>query len=366
MKIVEDSPGSRLVLKGQTVSVPVEAGIPMFAVVSLFFLVPGGIAWYAKSLFPLLFMFGAGVVFSQIWGAIRRSLVAFDVNGPAGEIRISWARLLGGEIEEERVPLADLDTICVRLMAGGSGGGGDAGVRIDLKLRSGLTRTVDLTVESMSRHEEVADFALRIGAAARLPTSRVIRNDPREVEIELTGGSEPKTRDPLPAPASPASPADYSRDRVEPEARLAVAREKTVAFTPPAEFGAYRVDDPHRDLPGGHRRARSRVRTQGWRLLERRKLRSLLRPSTARARCERRGRRPLAGRDRRPRRPRPSVPRVAAAGHGPRGGPGREAAGAGLRRPDSGSGLSALAAPAQGFRGLVVAGTLDATDVGKR
>lgn len=243
MKIVEDAPGSRLMLKGQTVSIPAEAGLPMFAVVSLFFLVPGGVAWYARSLFPLLFMFGAAVVFSQIWGAIRRSLVGFDVHGPAGEIRISWARLLGGEIEEERVPLADLDTISVRLMAGGSGGSGDAGVRIDLKLRSGLTRTVDLTVESMSRHEEVADFAFRIGAAARLPTSRVVRNDPREVEIELFGGSEPKGPDPLPAQAVPTSPADYSHNRVAPEARLAVAREKTVAFTPPTEFGSYRVDE---------------------------------------------------------------------------------------------------------------------------
>jgi len=240
MKIVEDVPGSRLMLKGETVSMPAEAGIPMAAVASIFFLVPGGIAWYAGSLFPFLFMFGAAVVFSQIWGSIRRSLAAFDVNGPAGEIRISWCRLLGGEIDDERFPLADLDSVRVCLVAGASG---NAGVRIDLKMRSGLTRSVGLAVESMSRHEEIADFALRIGAAARLAASRVVRNDPRDFEIELTRSSAPTASDPLPAQAAPQAPADYARDEVAPEARLAVAREKTVAFTPPTEFGSYRVDE---------------------------------------------------------------------------------------------------------------------------
>jgi hypothetical protein len=241
MKIVEDAPGARLLLEEKTVSMPEEAGYPIAFVVSLFFLVPAGLIWYTGSLFPLLFMFGAAVVFTQMWRSIRRNLSAVDVNGPAGEIRISWCRLMGGEIEDEHFPLADLESLRVSLVAGGRGG--VAGVRIDLKTRKGSTHNVGFSVDSMNRHEEVADFALRIGAAARLPTNRVVRNDPRDFEMEFSRGPVKEAPEPPPAPAPPAIRADYAKGAVAPEARLAVVEEKAVAFTPPAEFGRYRLDE---------------------------------------------------------------------------------------------------------------------------
>jgi hypothetical protein len=109
-------------------------------------------------------------------------------------------------------------------------------VRLVLRVDEGTGRvraqTLKLGVEGIDSHQEIADLAYRLGAAAGLPYQRVVRNDPRDFEIELGRAGAPgfarvPTLD---------SRADYARNKVASAAAAATAQERVAPFDP-ATFG---------------------------------------------------------------------------------------------------------------------------------
>jgi hypothetical protein len=92
----------------------------------------------------------------------------------------------------------------------------------------------------------VADLAYRFGKAADLPFFRVVRSDPRELEIELVREAEQGT-DTVPHIEGPA---DYAGDRVLPQAARAATQEKVAAFAAADFQGPARVAvwEPRREV----------------------------------------------------------------------------------------------------------------------
>jgi hypothetical protein len=108
------------------------------------------------------------------------------------------------------------------------------GVRLTVWWREGgrtRSRTVSFPVEDVNTREEVADIGYRMGRASGLLYSKVLRNDERDIEVEVTrdrgSGSEP-----LPVFEGPA---EYARDIVTPLALRAVSVETMPPFAP-ADF----------------------------------------------------------------------------------------------------------------------------------
>jgi hypothetical protein len=68
-------------------------------------------------------------------------------------------------------------------------------VRITLRLddgsRNAKERVISIHVEGVDRREEVADFAYRLGAACGLGYQRVVRSDPRDIELDVSGAMGP-------------------------------------------------------------------------------------------------------------------------------------------------------------------------------
>jgi hypothetical protein len=125
-----------------------------------------------------------------------------------------------------------------RFQAFAEGGELDAGRPLQLVFRVAQddegrrleSHELTLRVEYLEQTAEVADFAYRLGAATGLVFIKVIRNDPKTVEIELSPTREPGF---TPAPWNLAK-ADYAKDVVAPAAREAVAHEKVPPFEPAA------------------------------------------------------------------------------------------------------------------------------------
>lgn len=108
------------------------------------------------------------------------------------------------------------------------------GVRVTVWWREGRrtrSRTLTFPVEDVNKREEVADVGYRMGRACGLLYSKVLRNDERDIEVEVTrdraSGSEL-----LPVFEGPA---EYARDIVTPLALRAVSVETMPAFAP-SEF----------------------------------------------------------------------------------------------------------------------------------
>jgi hypothetical protein len=64
-------------------------------------------------------------------------------------------------------------------------------IRIDDGSRKPRTRVLSLHVEGLDRREEVADLAYRLGAACGLSYQRVVRSDPRDIELEVSASMGP-------------------------------------------------------------------------------------------------------------------------------------------------------------------------------
>jgi len=63
--------------------------------------------------------------------------------------------------------------------------------RIDDGARKAKERAISIHVEGVDRREEVADFAYRLGAACGLGYQRVVRSDPRDIELDLSAAMGP-------------------------------------------------------------------------------------------------------------------------------------------------------------------------------
>ena len=114
-------------------------------------------------------------------------------------------------------------------------------IAMDVKIRfddspDPAQRSLWFRVDGIDTNAEIADFAYRLGAAIGLTHQRVVRSDPRRIEIDMAraGGTGAA---PIPALES----ADYDRDVVSPGAARAAAAEIVPPFDPPRLDGDHRV-----------------------------------------------------------------------------------------------------------------------------
>jgi hypothetical protein len=222
--------------------------------------------WVAPSVFepgaePMQWI--AAAVMSVVWAgfflftarAVSRATrwpTGLDLDHAAGELRIREAELFGRGSREAIVPLARLAGLSVRRTAKAPSDHDPLrpqkpgpGIALDFRLhREGASgsdafdlRTLAFGVEHLDRPDEVADLALRLGAASGLRFFRIVRNDARDVEVLLQRGAE------VGFAAVPAGlgPADYARDAVAPAARALAATETVPPFDPRAFPSGHRV-----------------------------------------------------------------------------------------------------------------------------
>lgn len=262
MKITRDVPGQRLTLEGEAPRIPAGAPALVLVVICLPFVyqtlraLPGAFGPEADPsqgiAGAVLILFWAGLLFSAARSARKaaRWPTGLDADRAVGELRIRECGLLGLAKREDVVPLENIRGLTVRrtlaapslhdpLRPQRAGPGLALTFEIGLPEAAGAGRARSLTlgVAHLDRPEEVADFALRLGAAAGLPLFRVVRNDARDVEIVLGRQSDigfasvPQTL----------GPADYARDTVAPAAQTAVAAEQIPPFDPRAFPSEHRV-----------------------------------------------------------------------------------------------------------------------------
>lgn len=265
MKVAKDEPQRLLVLESPAVVLP-RAVIGCLGVVLFGFFVgvpafqlaasilggarpsPAGLASALVVLLP-----GATMAALALLGLRRvgRYVQRLSVDRYAGELVIVEHSPLGGS----RSRSLRLDTV-ERILAGSarvkpgigdreSGVGGVSGlprlgVRLQIEWRDGGSpRTLDrrFWVENVETREEVADLAYRLARAAGLLYARVVRSDPKEIELELTREHRPGA-EPVPLMSGAAV---YASDEVAPQAARAAAEERIAAFVPAELKGDLRV-----------------------------------------------------------------------------------------------------------------------------
>src|SRR5262249_18763482 len=86
-----------------------------------------------------------------------------------------------------------------------------------------------MNVEKLDEPKDVVAFALRLGTAAGLAHSRIVRNDPRAVEVELASEA---TSAATPAPPVERPLASASAEALAASAAVAAAQEKVETFDP--------------------------------------------------------------------------------------------------------------------------------------
>ncbi|HET7293405.1 MAG TPA: hypothetical protein VFM88_13350 [Vicinamibacteria bacterium] len=257
MKILRDEPQQLLVVEAPALGIPPAVGIVLKVVVfgialaplfffsgSFFapepeplpvmaFVAVATLAW----LFVLLYFYRYA---RRAWRLPRR----IRVDRYARELEIEEEGLLDGK-RSEVLPLDRVQRVRVATtLARGALSEGRTrrpGIRLALDLIDARARParreLDFVVEHLDKREEVADFAYRFARAAGLPYSRVLRSDPRELEIELVreAGQETETVPLLDGPAN------YAKDRVAPQATRAATQEKIAPFAPADFRGLARV-----------------------------------------------------------------------------------------------------------------------------
>lgn len=185
--------------------------------------------------------FGAALMLAFVLGILRLAypgmmaqmmcLRRLRVDRTAGEIEIVHVNALTRKPRTKRTPLPRLQGANVRMVP--SRGATSVGVTLVLRIDEGTAapgkQTLDLAeVVGVDRREEVADLAYRFGAAAGLSHQRVVRNDGREIEIELASSPGPGL-EPL---IVPETCANYARNQVSAAATAAAAAERLPPFDP--------------------------------------------------------------------------------------------------------------------------------------
>jgi hypothetical protein len=200
-------------------------------------LVPSAI-WAAGGLFILLSVFGG------------HRLEGLCVDRNTG--RLEWRRshVLGLVRWTGGWPLESLGGLTLALAAReGPPRAGAWPLRLTLRRRPGQgsrERRIDLSVADLDRTDEIADFALRLGATAGLGFYHVTTNVGGRFAIELLAEGGPGL-DPVPAVGSRAL---YEANAVSRTAAAAAATERLPAFDPATFPGTARVSswDPGREV----------------------------------------------------------------------------------------------------------------------
>jgi hypothetical protein len=173
-----------------------------------------------------------------------------DADRTVGELRLRQSRYFGGVTPEAIIPLARIDGIMVRRTAKAPSlhdlrrpVKDGPGVALTFRIRGegasgGLeSREVACAIEHLDRPEEVADLALRLGAATGLTFFRTVRSDARDVEVELRRGFETGFAE-VP---SGLGRGDYARDVVAAPARAIADSETVPPFEPKGLRGDHRI-----------------------------------------------------------------------------------------------------------------------------
>jgi hypothetical protein len=225
--VTADEPGERLVLEGQQVSL---AGV-----------VGGVVAGVLEGLRS-----ASGAADSEsLWRTWRLRADRADA-----VLVVDEAQAIRGEQRTESIALADVDRLVVRTVflspspysstAPPFSAGNPRHVEAIVHFREGDSRpprAIGLDVLGIDTLEKAADLAFRLGAAMGLRSQRVVRSDPRRIEVELHAAAGAEA---LPVPRTSV---DYPGGRVAPAAVDAAARQRISRFDPasfPSDFRATR------------------------------------------------------------------------------------------------------------------------------
>jgi hypothetical protein len=263
MRIVRDEPPRLLLLEAPVVAAPKAVrgclGVLLFG---LFVGIPGievvrallrgaGAAELAVALpFLLAGAALAALAMRSLRGAARY-VRRLRVDGQAGELTIDEQSPLGGARSQvvaldrlERI-VAEVALVKPSAAQTESGVGGMSrqprlGLRLQLEWKGARERKerrrLSFIVAEVDERQELVDLAYRLARAAGLRYTRVARNDPSGVEVEL-GREQGAGLEPLPLLATAG---DYAQDQVSPQAERAAAQERVAPFVPSAFRGDLR------------------------------------------------------------------------------------------------------------------------------
>jgi hypothetical protein len=228
LKVTADEPGQLLVLEGERRALPT----------MLTGVVGGLVGGLVGSLVSL-----AGAADSEEWWRPRR----VQVDRGAGTIAIDDVQVLRNEDRSQTIALRDVGVLTVRTRYAPPAGQQkphpfdvDHPRQVEAILDRGHgagARVVRLEIQGIDSNEKVADLAYRLGAAMGLRHQRVVRSDPRRLEVEMRAEPGPGL-EPMP-PLEGA--ADYARGRISSGAARAAAEPRIAAFEPAAWPSASRV-----------------------------------------------------------------------------------------------------------------------------
>jgi hypothetical protein len=258
LNIVHEEPGHRLELaeaEGRFSLPALFIGLGLTALVAM--------PW--RGLWAML-VHGAGrdsidLVPSAIWIALGLSILLSAFGGhrlerlcaDSGAGRVEWHRshVLGLVRWTGRWPLASLDgfTLALASPPGRPPSRGALPLRLTLQRRRGQgssERRLDLRIAGLDRTEKIADFALRLGAAAGLQFYRVTRNEGGRFAIDLRARGGPGFE----AVPAVVGRSHYEADAVSRAATTAATTERLPAFDPATLRGSGRASvwEPGREV----------------------------------------------------------------------------------------------------------------------
>jgi len=152
-----------------------------------------------------------GILGGVAFTVLRRGWapLTLRVDRESGAIEFVERNILTRRERRETFPFMALAGFTVETMGGRRGRSGASSapfaaplfqsftpnVRITLRLDDGSgkprARVLSIHVEGVDRREEVADFAYRLGAACGLGYQRVVRSDPRDIELDVSASMGP-------------------------------------------------------------------------------------------------------------------------------------------------------------------------------
>src|SRR5713101_692233 len=218
LKVTDDEPGQRLVLEGKRLALPT--------------LLTGAVGGLVGGLVGSLVSL-AGAEDSEEWWRPRRVQVDRD----AGTLVIDDVQVLRSEDRSRSIALEDVRGLTVRSRYAPPRGPKSVPVDVDPPRhveaivtgeRTADGRVLRLDVLGIDSGEKVADLAYRLGAAMGLRYQRVVRSDPRRMEIEMR--AEPA--DGLERMTVPDTASDYVGGRVSAVASRAAAEPRIARFDP--------------------------------------------------------------------------------------------------------------------------------------
>jgi hypothetical protein len=257
MEIIKDEPGRSLVVAETAPRMPlafVVGGLVLVCLVAAPWRGVWALLRHASEIPP------SDLIGSGVWLAIGL-LLLFSLRGGSriervaadrdGGLVVRSTHLAGFLPWSRRVPSNDLQGLSLDVApdsmqpaASGSGHPRPLRLRLTLRTAEGRQRAIPLALSQVGRTSEVADLALRLGAAVGLPYYRVVGSDAEQFEIELLRAAEAGAQ----AIPSLGGRADYSKDVVAAPATAAAA-DKARRFDPSAFEGTPRVtawDPRHR------------------------------------------------------------------------------------------------------------------------